>query len=467
MLRKTKIIATLGPATHGRDMLRQLIERGVDVFRINMSHARHDTVREVVGIIREESAAMDRSVAILVDLQGPSIRTGDLPEPYTLKAGDVVEFRNDDLVAGQPLSTTVNYVGLSEDVSVGDTLLADNGVIHFKVVTKSPGRLVCETLTAGQLGSRRHINLPGVRVNLPSLTKKDLLDIDLAISIQADYVALSFVRDARHVQQLRDLLGEKECSARIVAKIEDQEAVRHLQEIIIAADAVMVARGDLGIEVHIEELPVIQRTILKECARIGRKVIVATHMLESMIENPVPTRAEITDVANAVYEQTDAVMLSGESSVGKHPLECVSVLDRIAKRMEREPGAGFCQAIELKSEKQFTVKAAVVLADSLPESHVLVFTARGIMANYVAHQRPRNSHIFAFTPDPVVQRALHLNRAVTPFHMEFAENPEATIRQAIEHLKSRSFVAAGDPVVILSDVLTGDFDTNSVLLRKV
>jgi len=186
-----------------------------------------------------------------------------------------------------------------------------------------------------------------------------------------------------------------------------------------------------------------------------------------MIENPVPTRAEITDVANAVYEQTDAVMLSGESSVGKHPLECVSVLDRIARRMEREPGAGFCQAIELKSEKQFTVKAAVVLADSLPDSHILVFTARGIMANYVAHQRPRHSHIFAFTPDPVVQRALHLNRAVTPFHMEFAENPEATIRQAIEHLKSRSFVAAGDPVVILSDVLTGDFDTNSVLLRKV
>ncbi|MCB1089729.1 MAG: pyruvate kinase, partial [Verrucomicrobiae bacterium] len=233
----------------------------------------------------------------------------------------------------------------------------DNGVLHFRIVRKAPGRLVGEALTEGQMGSRRHINLPGVRVNLPSLTDKDREDIALAAAIDADYVAISFVRDAGHVGDLRKALEAQGSPARIVSKIEDQEAMRHLREIVEASDAVMVARGDLGIEVHIEELPVVQRTILEECARVGRKVIVATHMLESMIENPVPTRAEVTDVANAVYEQADAIMLSGETSVGHYPVKCVEIMDRIARRMERERGARFCEAIELTTEKQHTVRS--------------------------------------------------------------------------------------------------------------
>ncbi|MCB1229515.1 MAG: pyruvate kinase, partial [Verrucomicrobiae bacterium] len=313
MLRKTKIIATLGPATDSPEMIRQLIEAGVNVFRLNMSHARHDWTRQVVADIREQSKACEKSVATLVDLQGPSIRTGVLDEPLELAPGDQIEFRNADLEPSEERSTTTNYDGLAEDVGVGDTLLVDNGVIHCKVVRKEPGRLICEVLTEGTMGSRRHINLPGVKVNLPPLTEKDRHDIDLAAELDVDFVAISFVRDARHVQELRDLLGERGCQARIVSKIEDQEAMKKLRQIIEASDAVMVARGDLGIEVYLEELPVVQRTILQECARVGRKVIVATHMLESMVENPVPTRAEVTDVANAVWEQADAVMLSGET----------------------------------------------------------------------------------------------------------------------------------------------------------
>lgn len=466
MLRKTKIIATLGPATDSGESIRQLIEAGVDVFRLNMSHAKHQWTREVVAAIREQSIATGRNVATLVDLQGPSIRTGVLDEKLELAAGDVVEFRNASLDPLEKLSTTTNYDELSEDVSVGDTMLVDNGEIHFKVVRKEKGRLICETLTDGSMGSRRHINLPGVRVNLPSLTKKDLRDIDLAIELDVDFVAISFVRDARHVQDLRDLLEEKECVARIVAKIEDQEAVRNLAEIIEASAAVMVARGDLGIEVHLEELPVIQRTILKECARIGRKVIVATHMLESMVENPVPTRAEVTDVANAVYEQADAVMLSGETSVGQYPVKCIEVIDRIARRMEEEPCAGFCESIELRTEKQKSVKSAVVLANSLPEAKIIVFTARGVLANYIAHQRPEQAPIFAFCPDNKICRLLNLNRGVTPFPMDFADDPDTTIRNAIEILHGKDLVEHGDPVVILSDVLTGDFDTEAILLRK-
>ncbi|MCG8602001.1 MAG: pyruvate kinase [Verrucomicrobiales bacterium] len=464
--RKTKIIATLGPATEKPDTIRDLIVAGANVFRLNMSHAKHDWVRQIVSDIRTQSRELESPVAILIDLQGPSIRTGDVDEKLDLKKGDIVEFRNADLEPASEVSVTTNYDGLYEDVSVGDVMLVDNGEIHFRVERIDKGRLSCEVITDGCMGSRRHINLPGIRVNLPPLTKKDMLDVDLAAELKVDFVAISFVRDAEHVRYLRDQLSDRDCSARIVSKIEDQEAVRNLSEIILESDAIMVARGDLGIEVHIEELPAVQRTILKECARIGRKVIVATHMLESMIENPVPTRAEVTDVANAVFEQADAVMLSGETSVGEYPVKCIEVLDRISRRMEREPGAGFCQDIELRTEKQKTVKSAVVLADSLPDSTIIVFTARGVLANYTAHQRPENSTIFAFSPDDSVVRALQLNRGVYSYTMEFADQPEESIRKAISFLKKKEQIESGDPIVILSDVLGGAFDTESILLRR-
>tara|TARA_R110000850_G_scaffold207995_4_gene334075 strand:- start:2465 stop:3871 length:1407 start_codon:yes stop_codon:yes gene_type:complete len=465
-IRKTKIIATLGPATQSPEKIGELIKAGANVFRLNMSHASHDWTRDVVGHIREQSQRLEMSVATLIDLQGPSIRTGDVDEKLELKAGDTVEFRNADLEPSTPISVTTNYDGLYQDVSVDDVMLVDNGEIHFRINRIDEGRLMCEVLTNGLMGSRRHINLPGIRVNLPALTNKDLMDIDLAAELQVDFIAISFVRDAGHVRYLREKLEEKDCSARIVSKIEDQEAVKNLSEIIVESAAVMVARGDLGIEVHIEELPVIQRNIVREAARIGRKVIVATHMLESMIENPVPTRAEVTDVANAIFEQADAVMVSGETSVGRYPVKCIEVLDRIARRMEREPGAGFSADIELRTEKQHTVKSAVVLANSLEGAQIIVFTARGVLANYAAHQRPERSSIFAFSPHESVVRALHLNRGVVSFAMEFSNDPEESIRQAIELLKDRKLIESGDPVVILSDVLNRDFDTEAILLRR-
>lgn len=464
--RKTKIISTLGPATQSPEMIQQLITAGANVFRLNMSHASHDWCREVIGQIKEQSYATGISVATLIDLQGPSIRTGDIDGKMNLKKGNTVEFRNASLEPKSPISVTTNYDGLHEDVSVGDVMLVDNGEIHFRVHHIDEGRLTCEVLTDGQMGSRRHINLPGIRVNLPALTKKDLMDIEVAAELQVDYVAISFVRDAEHVCLLREKLDELDSSARIVSKIEDQEAVKHLSEIIKESDAVMVARGDLGIEVHIEELPVIQRAIVKESARIGRKVIVATHMLESMTENPVPTRAEVTDVANAIFEQADAVMLSGETSVGQYPIKCIEVLDRIARRMEREPGAGFSEDIELRTEKQHTVKSAVGLANSLEDAHLIIFTARGVLANYAAHQRPTRANIYAFSPDEVVVRALNLNRAVFSYPMQFNKDPEKSIRHAIDLLREKGQIEPGDSVVILSDVLNQDFDTEAILLRK-
>lgn len=466
MRRKTKILATLGPATQSPEAVRALLLAGANIFRLNMSHAPHDWTRDLVGTIRTVSAEVGVNVATLIDLQGPSIRTGDVAEKLVLTRGDLLEFRNAGLEPALPLSVTTNYDKLHEDVAVDKVMLVDNGEIHVRILRIEEGRLTCEVLTDGTMGSRRHINLPGIRVNLPVLTDKDMHDLDLAAELAVDYVAISFVRDAEHVSYLREQLLARGCSASIVSKIEDQEAVKHLTGIIQESDAVMVARGDLGIEVHIEELPIVQRTIVRECARIGRKVIVATHMLESMIENPVPTRAEVTDVANAVYEQADAVMVSGETSVGRYPVKCIEILDRIARRMEREPGAGFAKAIELSSDKQHTVNSAVVLANSLEHACLVIFTARGILANYAAHQRPERADIFAFSPDEAVVRSLLMNRAVTPFQMEMADHPEDSIRRAVDYLKEKGLIEAGSPVVILSDILNRDFDTEAILLRK-
>lgn len=470
MLRKTKIIATLGPATDSPEIQRDLIAAGATVFRINMSHAPHEVVRRHVRQIREIAAATGTGPAILMDLQGPAIRTGEVPATITLKTGDEVELRQPGTAATRAISTTTNYPGLAADLKIGATVLVDNGVLHFQVVSKDSERIICRVLTGGQFGSRRHINLPGTRVNLPGLTENDLTAIDLAAELNVDFVAMSFVRDAAHVRDLRRLLTARQSTAQIVAKIEDQSAVENIDEIIMAADAIMVARGDLGVEVPIEELPIIQRRIVAKCVHVGRKVIVATHMLESMISAPVPTRAEMTDAANAVFEKADAIMLSGETSVGKFPVLCVEILDRIARRAELasrdEPSRA--DHADLRTDKQKLVRAAVALANSLDDAHLLVFTQRGVMAAHTAHLRPDSAAVFAFTPSLEVARTLHLNRAVHPFVMDFCkDDPHATIEAALAVLKNDRLIQAGDPVIIISDVLVGECTGDSVLMRRV
>jgi pyruvate kinase len=420
--------------------------------------------------IREIAAATGTGPAILMDLQGPAIRTGEVPATITLQTGDEVELRQPGTAATRAISTTTNYPGLAADLKIGATVLVDNGVLHFQVISKDSERIICRVLTGGQFGSRRHINLPGTRVNLPGLTENDLTAIDLAAELNVDFVAMSFVRDAAHVRDLRRLLTARQSTAQIVAKIEDQSAVENIDEIIMAADAIMVARGDLGVEVPIEELPIIQRRIVAKCVHVGRKVIVATHMLESMISAPVPTRAEMTDAANAVFEKADAIMLSGETSVGKFPVLCVEILDRIARRAELasrdEPSRA--DHADLRTDKQKLVRAAVALANSLDDAHLLVFTQRGVMAAHTAHLRPDSAAVFAFTPSLEVARTLHLNRAVHPFVMDFCkDDPHATIEAALAVLKNDRLIQVGDPVIIISDVLVGECTGDSVLMRRV
>src|SRR6202142_2711455 len=283
-LRKTKIIATLGPATESAEMIGNLMEAGVNVFRLNMSHAPHDWVRRVVPDIRAAAAARRIHVGIMMDTQGPAIRTGDISSPLDLQPGQKFTLTVRGERSEEERSVDVNYANFVDDINLGDVVLIDNGAIEMKVLAKDGNKVECEVLTAGTLGSRRHINLPGVKVSLPALTAKDIKDVTLGLELGVDFIALSFVREARDLLQLREMFEEGKPHPLVIAKIEDQEAIKNLDAIVQEADAIMVARGDLGIEIPYEELPIVQRRIVKTCLRVGRPVIVATHMLESMIE---------------------------------------------------------------------------------------------------------------------------------------------------------------------------------------
>ncbi len=448
-------------------MLEKMITAGMDVARLNMSHATHEWAREIFDCLRDAAERVGRPCAVMMDTQGPAIRTGDLPLPLHLEPGDVFEFTVKGARSEEEKSVDVNYANLVNDISAGDTVLVDNGVIRLRVLEKLHRRIRCEVLTEGELGSRRHINLPGVNISMPSITDKDRRDIELGLSLGVDLFALSFVRESKDIEELRVILAERKGDQKIVAKIEDQQAVQNLYDLIEASDGIMVARGDLGIECPYEELPIIQRRTVKACIRYGKPVIVATHMLESMIENPMPTRAEVTDVANAVFEQADAIMLSGETTVGAYPLECVEVMNRIAERIERSGGAGYAERAELRDERQKIVRSAVVMANELKAKGILVFTRYGHMAQYTSWLRPEFSSIFALTNSQRVRNQLQLLWGVTPFVTEFSSDPELTIQRAEKLLLDEKRLAKGDQVVIISDILAHDKLINAVQMRVV
>jgi len=449
-------------------MLKQLVERGVDIFRLNMSHAPHDWVRRVVADIRSAASECHRHVGIMMDTQGPAIRTGELPVPLALKPGEKFTLTVRGEKSEEERSVDVNYENFINDISVGDVVLLDNGAIEMKVLDKHGNKVHCEVLTEGSLGSRRHINLPGVKVSLPALTAKDKLDIALGLQLRVDFMALSFVRQAHDLAELRALFPATGDHPLVIAKIEDQEAVRNLEEIVRSADAVMVARGDLGIEVPFEELPIIQRRIVKTCLRLGRPVIVATHMLESMISSPTPTRAEVTDVSNAVFEQVDAIMLSGETTVGKFPLKCIEVFDRITTRIERSGGANYFEQAVLGTDRQKLVKSAVVMANELRAAAILVFTRSGNMARTAAWMRPRYSQIYALCERESMARTLALSWAITPFVVPFdLFEPQNTIESALKILFKQGRLRQGSTVVIIGLIMVGEEIVDAVQMRVI
>ena len=447
-------------------MLEKLAAAGMDVVRLNMSHGEHESAERIIKFIKTLNRKITYPIAILLDTQGPEIRTGDLADDLELKTGSIITISVRDTKVEES-SIHINYDELVDTVDVGDRITVDNGIINLKVLHKNEnGTMQCEVVDGGILKSKRHVNLPGIRVNLPAITKKDKEDILFAAEQQVDFIALSFVREAQDIRDLNELIGDKAGKIKVIAKIEDQSGVENLAEIIDEADGIMVARGDLGVEINVAELPNVQRRIVQQCAEKGKRVIVATHLLESMIENPIPTRAEVTDVANAIYEEVDAVMLSGETTVGRHPVRCVEQLVEIAEATESFTGLNFTRELHSENEKQLLAITAVQLAERLKARGIVVITRRGFMADYVTNCHPQRTRIYAFTNDSRTRRRLMLNRNLSPFRSEFSNDPEKTLQTAFDLLKVRASLEPGDKVVVISDVLAG-VGIDAVQIREI
>lgn len=439
LVTKTKIIATIGPSTNKYNDLKALHSAGMNVARINMSHASHADAISVVESIRrlnKKQSNLFGPIGILLDTQGPEIRTGINQSDIDLQTGDVVNLTIRDDIDVETSSIKINYKGLIKSVAKGSKISIDNGLLNFQVLAKDKENLKCKVLDGGKLGSKRHVNLPGVRVDLPSITKKDRKDINFGIKHNVSFIALSFVRSAKDVLTLRSILKRKKSPIKIIAKIENQEGLDNIHEITQAADIVMVARGDLGIETDLADLPNIQRRIMYASAKWGRRSIVATHLLESMINHPTPTRAEVTDVANAIYEGSDAVMLSGETSIGKYPVQCIKMIKEIASKTEHFRTLGYEKFLQDHSDWQNIAKGARDLAARVNADAIVIITRSGQTANVVSNTKPFRMPIYAFTNNRDTFHQLSLIGGMQPRFIKSITNQSTTISRIKSILNS-------------------------------
>jgi len=453
---RTKIICTIGPATQDLNSLKKLHKNGMNVVRINMSHAKHKSAKAIIDRIHKinNDPKLDYGkIGILLDTQGPEIRTGDTEITLDLKVGDEVTLTVRDEVDVETSSIKINYKDLIHSVSKGSRITVDNGLINFKVLSKDEETLLCKVLDGGKLGSKRHVNLPGVRVNLPSITSKDLEDINFGIENGVDFIALSFVRNSEDLEKLQEILDNKNSKAKMIAKIENQEGLDNIHDISKASWGVMVARGDLGIETSLTDLPNIQRRIMHACAKWGKRSIVATHLLESMIENPTPTRAEVTDIANAIYEGADAVMLSGETSVGKYPVECVRFLKSIAGKTEKFKTLEYEKSLRPNSDWQHIGVAAKDLAESINADGIIAITRTGKTANYISNAKPNGIPIFTFTGNKKTLTQLTLVGSTIPFYLSNLSNHEKTL-QSVTKLLKKYYGKTGLKLIMVSGIFS-------------
>ncbi len=453
-MRRTKIVATIGPVSESDDMFDRLIAAGMDVARMNFSHGSHEEHAERIRRARAAAQRAGKPLTILQDLQGPKIRTGKLVngEPIQLRTGSRFTITTHDMLGtSERVSTT--YTALVDDVQPGDRILLSDGLLHLRVIEAHDGEVITEVTAGGMLRERQGINLPGVNISAPSLTEKDIEDLEFGLSQNVDWVALSFVRRPENVEELRSRIRAAGKTTPIMAKIEKPEALDHLDEIIAAVDGVMVARGDLGVEIPPEQVPVAQKRIIEICNRLGKPVITATQMLDSMIRNPQPTRAEASDVANAIIDGTDAVMLSGETAVGAYPVESIDMMCRIAAVTE---GSGlldtYTDEISPQLLQKFRINAplAVVahaISPGVPVRAIVAFTTSGATAMRVATQRP-SCPIFALTSDEQVYHRLGVVWGVTPIMAPGIADLVELSEFVNTHFKAQGLVDIGEALVI-------------------
>ncbi|MBU2513492.1 pyruvate kinase [bacterium] len=462
----TRIICTIGPASNTPKMLHKMAEEGMNIVRLNMSHGDHQSHLEVIEMAKQINKNAQYPIALLLDTQGPEIRTGCME--MDLVEGEIITVNTPPLPEQVEGCLYVNYPHLVDTVKVGDRITVDSGLINLEVVDKNERTMQCRILDGGYIKGRRHVNLPGIHVEIPAITEKDKSDILFGVENGIDYIALSFVRNENAIFELKELLGEKGCHIKIIAKIENYEGVQNMEEIIKEVDGIMVARGDLGIEVNMEDLPSIQRQIAYHCAVHGKSLIVATHLLESMIENPIPTRAEITDIANAVYEDADAIMLSGETASGKFPVRAIQSMKKTAQKAEQYPGVQYAKDIVKTDDLQHIAFAAIQLVDDLMLKGILVFTQSGRSAVIVSRCRPARIRIYAFTNSPKTQSTLILNRSVYPFIIEFHDDFEKTVQEALGRLRETGDFQKGDQMIVIHEIVTENGDmAPSIQVRNV
>jgi pyruvate kinase len=449
-MRRAKIVATLGPATSSYENIRAIIDAGVDVARMNLSHGSYAVHEEVYANVRKAAEDSGRAVAVMVDLQGPKIRLGKFEAgPYDLAVGDIFRITTEDIVGTRELSGTT-FKGLPDDVTPGDFLLIDDGKVKVRVTEVNGPVVTTEVVVGGFVSNNKGINLPGVAVNVPALSEKDEDDLRWGLKLGADLIALSFVRNADDIIRVHEIMAEEGRKIPVIAKIEKPQAVDHLEAIIDAFDAIMVARGDLGVELPLEAVPIVQKRTVELARRMAKPVIVATQMLESMISSPVPTRAETSDVANAILDGADAVMLSGETSVGEYPVVTVQTMARIVESTE-EHGLERIPELGTKPRTQggaITLAAAEV-ADFVDARYVCVFTESGDSARRMSRLRFRVP-MKAFTPDPAIRRRMSLIWGIESFVVERVTHTDAMYRQVDEVLLGEGLAEVGDKVVVIS-----------------
>ncbi len=465
-MKRTKIVCTLGPASDKEETLRDLINNGLNVCRFNFSHGTHEEHKVRMDLVKKVRTDLAQPIAILLDTKGPEIRTGDFDLPEVLlEEGQKFTITMDE-VLGNKEKCTVTYKHLSKDVVSGDTILIDDGLIGLRVDEVKGDEILCTVQNSGVVKNHKGVNVPGVKINLPALTDKDISDIEFGIAQGIDYIAASFVRKASDVLAIKEVLENNNAThIQIISKIENQEGVDNIDSILNVSDGIMVARGDLGVEIPTEEIPIAQKMMIKKCNEVGKPVITATQMLDSMIRNPRPTRAEVTDVANAIYDGTDAIMLSGETAAGKYPAEAVKTMATIAKRTEKT--IDYNQLLKKRKIADITVTNAIshatcTTATDLNASSIITFTSSGHTARMVSKFRPQ-CPIIATTEDEGVMRLLALTWGVYPVKTSNVGSTDEIIDKSIDAVKKINHLNVGDLVVITAGVPVGVSGTTNLI----
>jgi pyruvate kinase len=459
--KKTKIVATLGPACSSKEVIKNMIDAGVNVFRINFSHADYEDVKERINIIRGLNDEFGYTTAILADLQGPKLRVGVMKEDVVVSKGDIITFQTAEDIPGTAERVYMNYKEFPRDVKPGEKILLDDGKLMFEALeTNGTTEVVCKVIQGGPLKSKKGVNLPNTKVSLPALTKKDIKDALFAIENEVDWIALSFVRTPKDLEELQDLIAKHSSyKIPIIAKIEKPEAVENIDKIVAFCDGLMVARGDLGVEIPAEEVPLIQKKLIHRAKTARIPVIVATQMMETMITSLTPTRAEVNDVANSVMDGADAVMLSGETSVGNYPVEVIETMTKIIKSVEDSPLIMVPQNPPHVRTKRFITKSicyhAAIMANEIRAKAISTLTNSGYTAFQISAWRP-SAHILVFTSNKRILTQLNLLWGVRSFYYDKFASTDDTVEDVNKIAKSKGFVTKGEMVINLAAMPIAD-----------